>query len=100
MKEDLQEAINTATKSGAAAWGSEKVDKFVSLKLTEDEVRRLNKAAAHLRISRSQLIRVAVRRLLKEENLWIIPGPTRLPDSQAAPRTRERRPPRQLNEET
>jgi hypothetical protein len=49
--------------------------KVASIRFPPDEMRRIDKAAAHLEIERSDLIRICVKRVLTDHGMWNLQGP-------------------------
>lgn len=47
----------------------------LSLYTDKDMKERMSKAAAHLGVSKSELVRVAVRTYMEDNNLWSLRGP-------------------------
>lgn len=77
-------ATNQSSKEKADRLGKQ----FISMWWDKAHLRRVDKAAKHLGVSRSELIRVATQASLVEHELWTLRGRDRDP---SAPRQNRRR---------
>lgn len=59
---------------------------WVTVACEPDWHHRTTKAAEHIGISRSELIRIATSKYLQDKGLWSIPGPARSGGDQRPPR--------------
>ncbi len=60
---------------------------WIHVNCTEDLRRRADKAAAHVGISRSELVRLALAKYMQDRDLWSLRGPSRTSGKQRNPKT-------------
>lgn len=78
---ELEEAVAAYQNPGEEQRHPDKghvgTEVYVSVPMSEDLKRRITKAADHIGVSRSELMRVACSKLLKDHGLWALRGMNR-----------------------